>query len=370
MNSCSSFGWLKFWGDDEEVEEPTELVSIKEEASFSKKWDKGLGELGLTGKFIPVINNDKIYFISSEGNLVALSSNKGRAIWSRKTGDRVSGALGLGFKRLHYGTIDGEIISIEEENGEEIWRNKTSSEVLSPPTTNGDIVAVQSADGVISGFDFKTGDERWVHQSTVPRLSLRGTSTPFFEQGFLFTAFANGKVAMIYPDSGSVRWEIPVAINDGKSELERVVDIDGKPILVGELLFSASYQGNISAVDIRSGRLVWQEDISTTRDLTEARSRIVAVDRKDIVKAFGASSGVLIWQQEGLKLRKVSSPVATNKGIVIGDFEGYLHLLDSRDGSFIGRKKVSRKPIKEIVYQGNELLALDESGRLISLTIQ
>ena len=370
MNGCSSFGWLKFWGDDEEVEEPAELVSIKEEASFSKKWDKGLGALGLTGKFVPVINNDKIYFISSEGNLVALSTNKGRTLWSRKTGDQVSGALGFGFKRLHYGTIDGEIISIEEENGEEIWRNKTSSEVLSPPTTNGDIVAVQSSDGVISGFDFKTGEERWVHQSTVPRLSLRGTSTPFFEQGFLFTAFANGKVAMIYPDSGSVRLEIPVALNEGKSELERIKDIDGKSILVGELFFSASYQGNISAIDIRSGRLVWQEDISTTRDLTEARSRIIAVDKKDIVKAFGASSGVLIWQQEGLKLRSVSSPVTIDKGIVIGDFEGYIHLLDARDGSFIGRRKVSRQPIKEIVYQGKDLLALDESGRLISLIIQ
>ena len=277
--------------------------------------------------------------------------------------------MGEGFKKLFYGTLDGEVVSLSSSDGKEEWRTQTSSEVLSPPATNGNIVAVHSTDGSISGLDFKTGTQRWIHQSSSPRLSLRGTSIPFFDQGFIFTGFANGKVSMIYPDTGSVRWEVPVAINEGKSELERIVDIDGKLIIYGGLLFSASFQGNLTALDLKSGRPVWQEKISTSKDLSEARSRIISVNDKSIVRGYGSSSGVLVWQQEDLKLRKVSSPVSIKSNVVVGDFEGYLHILSSKDGSFLGRKKVSNKPIVEIVSEGDKLLVLDESGLLIFLLI-
>ena len=370
IGSCSSLSVLKFWGDEEEVELPAELQPIKQQITITKKWDKKLGEQDYSGRILPIIDDENVFYISSAGNLFALDKSKGVTIWSRKTGDKVSGALGVGFKRLFYGTMDGHVVSVDQENGQEIWRKRTSSEVLSPPVTNGSVVVAQSSDGMITGFDFKSGNKRWSHQSSVPRLSLRGTSIPFFEQGFIFAGFANGKIAMIYPDSGAVRWEIPIGMNEGKSELERIKDIDGKSILLGELLFSASYQGNIAAIDIRSGRPIWQEKFSTTRDLVEARSRVVAIDQKDLIKAFGSSTGVSVWQQEGLKLRNVSSPSVIKSNIVVGDFEGYLHFLSSKDGTFLARKKISSKSIKEIESEGNQLLVLDESGRLFSLLIQ
>ena len=152
--------------------------------------------------------------------------------------------------------------------------------------------------------------------------------------------------------------------------MERIVEIDGKVVVANDVLFSASYQGNITAIDLLQGRPIWQEKISTTKDLVESRSRIVAIDEKDIVKGFGLSSGVILWQQEGLKLRDLSSPVNVRGNIVVGDFEGYIHVLDSTDGSFIGRKKLSKNPILEISSEGNKLAITNNSGRLFFLSIE
>ena len=124
------------------------------------------------------------------------------------------------------------------------------------------------------------------------------------------------------------------------------------------------------SIDLRSGRQAWKEEVSTTKDLVESRSRIVVIDDKDYVKAFGLSTGAILWEQEGLKLRLVSSPVESKGKVVIGDFEGYLHILDSKDGEFIGRKKISNKPIKELSSNGNDIIALDSSGRLFFLSLR
>jgi len=161
----------------------------------------------------------------------------------------------------------------------------------------------------------------WIHQSSIPKLTLRGTATPILEKGFIFTGFANGKVAMIYPDSGAIRLEIPVTMNEGKSELERVVDIDGKSIVADNLLVSASYQGNITAINLLEGKIAWQEEVSTIHDLSSVRSTVIAIDEKDVLKGFGLSSGAILWQQEGLKLRGLSSPVSIGSNFIVGDFK-------------------------------------------------
>ena len=262
------------------------------------------------------------------------------------------------------------MVVINDVEGSEIWRSQITGEVLVSPLTDGSIVIAQGSDDSLTGFDLRTGKKKWAHKSTVPSLSLRGTASPVLEQGFIFTGFANGKVAMIYPDSGAVRLEQPVTINEGTSELERIVDIDGKPVVSSNILVAASYQGNITAFDLQQGRPIWQEKISTTRDLIEARSRVIGIDNKDLIKGFGLSSGVIVWQQDGLKLRELSSPVKVKGNIAIGDFEGYIHFLDGSDGSFIGRKRLSKNPILEIVSEGNKLAVIDDAGKLFLLSVQ
>ena len=370
LEACSTLSGLKFWENDEDkIEAPAELIEISKSVSIDSEWNKKIGSDNNFGRLVPAFSNDTIIHISSNGYLVAIDSDSGLVLWTIQTEDLVSGAVTVGFKKIFYGTLDGDLVALDFKDGAEIWRSQVSSEILSPPVTNGSIVAAQTSDGKITGFNIKNGEQKWVHQNTIPKLTLRGTATPILAKGFIFTGFANGKVSMIYPDSGAIRLEIPVTINEGKSELERVIDIDGKSVVSNDLLVSASYQGNITAIDLKQGQISWQEKISSVHDLVSVRSRVIAIDEKDSIKGFGLSTGAILWQQDGLKLRGVSSPAALGGNFAIGDSEGYVHILDSKNGSFIGRKKVSKRPILEIISKGSSLVVVDDSGRLFFLSV-
>tara|TARA_B100001559_G_scaffold105567_1_gene88834 strand:+ start:113 stop:1270 length:1158 start_codon:yes stop_codon:yes gene_type:complete len=369
LNGCSAFGWLKFWDSEEEEEGPSELFAINESVEIYTDWAESFGNENNFGRLIPSAYEGKVYFISSEGYLASLNEESGKVEWSKSTNDVVSGGIDVNFKTITYGTLDGDLVALDYRDGKELWRSQASSEILTPPTTDGNMLVAQTGDGRIAGYDFKSGEPQWFHQTTLPRLTLRGTSRPYINQGFIFTGFANGKIAMIYPDSGAIRFEIPVTINEGKSELERIIDIDGKSLITNDLLIAASYQGNITAIDLREGRPAWQEDISTIKDLTSNGNRVMAVDEKDSVKAFGVATGAILWEQNDLKLRKLTSPVSIKNFVAVGDMEGYVHLLDAKNGDFLGRKKISRQPILELTSERDFLLAVDESGKLFKLSL-
>lgn len=370
LSSCSTLSSLKFWGDDEEEEGPSELYSVVDNRTLDREWSVSNGNDSLYGRLIPVVYDGKVFFINSLGYISSVDLDTGKLVWSKDTQDVVSSGLDVNFKTISYGTLDGNLVAIDYENGNEIWRSPTSSESLSPPVNSGSHIIIQTIDGRVAGYELKTGKRDWFHQTVLPSLTLRGTSRPFIDQGFIFTGFASGKIAMIYPDSGAIRLELPVTLNEGKSELERIVDIDGRSIIVNNLLVAASYQGNLTAINLRDGRPTWQEEISSVKDLTSNGNRIIAVDSKGLVKAFGTATGARIWEQEDLKLRKLTAPASISNLIAIGDFEGYIHLLNAQSGNFEGREKVSRNAITEIVSQGSYLLVADESGRVQKFTIK
>mgnify|MGYP000540894851 CR=1 FL=1 len=370
LSSCSSLGWLKFWGDDDEEEGPAELYKILENRVLDRQWSSSNSNDLVSGRLIPAVYDGNIYHISSSGNLLSIDLESGKKLWSKSTQDVVSSGLDVNFKTISYGTLDGHLVTLDQRNGEEIWRSPTSSESLSPPVNSGSHIIIQTVDGRISGYNLKSGKRDWFHQTVLPTLTLRGTSRPFIDQGFVFTGFASGKVAMFYPDSGAIRLELPITLNEGKSELERIIDIDGKSVIVNDLLIAATYQGNISAINLRDGRPVWQEDISTVKDLTSNGNRVVSVDSKDVIKAFGTATGAILWEQDDLKLRKLTSPASISNLIAVGDFEGYIHLLNAQSGAFEGREKVSRDAITEIESVGNDLLIVDTSGRVQKLSIK
>ncbi len=312
LSGCSSLSWLKFWGDDEEeIELPAVLEEITQKLTISSLWDAKVGKEKIQGRIFPSISGERLFYINAEGELFAFDKNNGRKIWEKETDDQASGGIETAFRKIIYGTLDGEVVVLNQENGEETWRAQATSEILSSPITNGSVVIAQGADGSVTGFDFNNGEQSWIHQVTVPNLSLRGTSAPILKQGFIFTGFANGSVAMIYPDSGAVRLELPITINEAASELERIVDIDGKVVVSSDVLVSASYQG----------------------------------------------------------LRGLTSPVSVRGNIAVGDFEGYIHLINGGDGSFLGRFRASKNPIVEIVSEGDKLAITDDKGRLFFLSL-
>ena len=370
LSSCSSLGWLKFWDGEDEEEGPTQLYSVSDNRKLDREWSVSNGNDISYGRLIPAVYDGTVFYINSLGYVSAVDLETGKLQWSKNTQDIVSTGLDVTFKTISYGTLDGSLVALSHTDGNEIWRSSTSSESLSPPANSGSHLIIQTIDGRVAGYELKTGKRDWFHQTVLPSLTLRGTSSPFIEQGFIFTGFASGKVAMIYPDSGAIRLELPVAINEGKSELERIIDIDGRPIIVDNTLIAASYQGNITAINLRDGRPTWQEEISTVKDLTSNGNRVVAVDSKDIVKAFGTATGAIIWEQEDLKLRKLTSPASISNLVVVGDLEGYVHLLNAQSGNFEGREKVSRNAITEIISQGNYLLIVDTAGRVQKFSLK
>ena len=370
LSGCSSFGWLQFWGDDEEEEGPTELYSINDNRVLEREWSISNGNDILYGRLIPAVYDGSVYYINSSGYISSVNLDSGKLQWSKDTQDIVSSGLDVSFKTISYATLDGSLVTLDPKDGSEIWRSATSSESLSPPVNSGSHLILHTIDGRVSGYDLKSGKRDWFHQTVLPSLTLRGTSRPFIDEGFVFSGFASGKVAMIYPDSGAIRLELPVTLNEGSSELERIIDIDGKSIIVNNFLISASYQGNITAINLRDGRPSWQEEISSVKDLASNGNRVIAVDSKSVVKAFGTATGARIWEQEDLKLRQLTAPASISNLLAVGDFEGYIHLLNAQSGNFEGREKVSRNPITEIESKGSYLLISDASGRVQKFTIK
>ena len=370
LSSCSSLSSLKFWGDDEEEEGPEELYSIQDNRTLEREWSVSNNNELTYGRLIPVIYEGKVFYINSAGYLSSVDFDSGEILWSKNTQDVVSSGLDVNFKTISYGTLDGSIVALDFQDGSELWRSAISSESLSPPANSGSHVIIQTVDGRIAGYDLKSGKQEWFHQTVLPTLTLRGTSRPIIDQGFIFTGFASGKIAMIYPDSGAIRLELPITLNEGKSELERIIDIDGRSIIVNDLLIAASYQGNITAINLRDGRPAWQEELSSFKDLTSNGNRVVAVDEKSILKAFGTATGAIIWDQKDLKLRKLTSPASISNLIAVGDYDGYVHLLNAQSGNFEGREKVSRNPITEIISNGNFLLIVDAAGRVQKFSVE
>ena len=370
LSSCSSLSSLKFWGDDEEEEGPEELYSIQDNRTLEREWSVSNNNELTYGRLIPVIYEGKVFYINSAGYLSSVDLDSGEILWSKNTQDVVSSGLDVNFKTISYGTLDGSIVALDFQDGSELWRSAISSESLSPPANSGSHVIIQTVDGRIAGYDLKSGKQEWFHQTVLPTLTLRGTSRPIIDQGFIFTGFASGKIAMIYPDSGAIRLELPITLNEGKSELERIIDIDGKSIIVNDLLIAASYQGNITAINLRDGRPAWQEELSSFKDLTSNGNRVVAVDEKSVVKAFGTATGAFIWDQKDLKLRKLTSPASISNLIAVGDYDGYVHLLNAQSGNYEGREKVSKNPITEINSYGNFLLIVDAAGRVQKFSVE
>ena len=370
LSSCSSLSSLKFWGDDEEEEGPEELYSIQDNRTLEREWSVSNNNELTYGRLIPVIYEGKVFYINSAGYLSSVDFDSGEILWSKNTQDVVSSGLDVNFKTISYGTLDGSIVALDFQDGSELWRSAISSESLSPPANSGSHVIIQTVDGRIAGYDLKSGKQEWFHQTVLPTLTLRGTSRPIIDQGFIFTGFASGKIAMIYPDSGAIRLELPITLNEGKSELERIIDIDGRSIIVNDLLIAASYQGNITAINLRDGRPAWQEELSSFKDLTSNGNRVVAVDEKSILKAFGTATGAIIWDQKDLKLRKLTSPASISNLIAVGDYDGYVHLLNAQSGNFEGREKVSRNPITEIISNGNSLLVVDAAGKVQKFSVE
>ena len=352
------------------LEKPNELKKqINEKFSFERRWSVNAFKSLPLGKINIASDEDSIFVFDSKGEIKAFSNN-GKKIWSKKLDIEISSGITLGFNKLLLSTSNGDVYCVSKDSGDIIWKYSTSGEVLSPPATNGDIVAIQNIDGRVTAVDLDTGEFRWDYRSVIPNLTLRGTSEPIFYQGFLYIGFANGNLAKIAPRSGVTQWEIPITTSKETSEIGRIIDIDGNFVFSGGIVFVATFQGDVAALDTRTGRFIWKEKTSTANDLLYSRGKIILVDEKDQVLAYSQNSGNLEWFNKDFFLRKLTSPSSLKSLVVYGDFQGFLHALDISQGEQVARKRISRSKIISISTKDENVLTLDSKGKLSLFTLQ
>ena len=372
VTACETVGG---WFDEEDYDPtaPVELAEFNETVELDKRWSRSVGNGQGKGlyRLNPLLADGIIYAVSEDGELAAFDADSGRVRWDTELDIAISGGVGKFQDSLFLGGADGLVLRLNAQDGSEVWRVPVSGEVLAAPQSNGEVVIAQAYDGKLMAFDFATGEKLWTFANDVPVLTLRGTSTPIISNNIAIAAFAGGKVIAVSLDSGNVVWEARVAIAQGRSEIERIVDIDGTMATQGAELYVASYQGRIVAVEMRAGRKLWQRNISSVSGVSVGFGNVYAADEDGTISAFLRNGQSIRWQNIDLGYRELSRPTPISSYVAVADFEGYLHLLSQVDGVIVGRARPDGDGARaDMIAKGNALYVYGNSGDLIAYDIE
>ena len=348
---------------------PVKLEPIRPQYKFVRDWDKetGVGQDARYARLQPAHVDGILYTVDVKGVIGAWRSENGKRLWRNdlKTaiGSGVGTAGGLGF----VGTLDGRVIAFDLATGEKKWDAKTSSEVMASPQSNGRAVITQAIDGRVFAFSFADGSQLWSYDHPVPVLTLRSNATPLVFQDTAIVAFDNGQILNFDSNTGQLRWSARVGQPQGKTELERLVDVDSAPIELGPYIYAAGYNSRLVAISKGTGRTAWAQDVSTTQNLAAVNNRILVSDANSHVKAFDALNGTLLWENKSLHRRGISAPAVYENMVVVVDQEGYLHGLSVEDGTQLARSRIGENPAlaQPLVIEGT-LYLLDKGGVLMA----
>ena len=360
----------------EPVNKPAELSPIENPIKVKVVWDQssGVGSQGQYVRLQPAISADRIWTIDIAGSLVAHDRVSGRQLWKRETGLAVSGALGLGDGRLLVGTRDAKLVALSAETGEQLWVFNASSEILSVPAISLDIAVAQTGDGhvfAVSAKEGKEGKQIWDYSRSLPLLTLRGTANPVVRESRVYAGFADGKAVSLGLLDGRVFWEKTISIPGGRTEIERLVDVDASPLSVGDEIYVVSYQGNITSLFGATGDKIWNRQMSAHSGLAVETNRIFLADSKDHLWSLGRSNGASLWKQDKLQGRRLSAATLYGDYLVAGDFEGYLHFLRRSDGKISARIQVGNGGFASApVTVEDKLYIYTGDGKLVALEFE
>ena len=375
FSACSSMpGWITNpFGDDDDATMPAELLDIESEVSIGREWtvNIGNGQGDTYTKITPILDEGFVFAASENGEVVAINSINGDIVWQTELDTTITGGVGAGDNIVMVATEEAELVTFQQSDGQELWRARVSSEVLSQPKTNGDIVVAQTVDGKLVALDRHTGDQRWTYETTLPALTLRGTSSPVITpDGKVIAGFSNGILVAVAAEDGVWSWEERVAVPEGQYDIDRVIDVDGELLLDGSRILAASYQGNLMAFDISTGRIVWGLEASSYHGVDQGFGNIYYSDDKSHLIAVRDNSDDVVWQNEELQYRELTAPKTITNFVAVADFEGYLHLISQVDGRVVGRAQLDNDGIRaNLIVDEGKLIVFGNSGSLTALTI-
>lgn len=366
--------WLVGCSSDKGKElPPAELPDFTAEVKLDEQWSRSIGDGQGDGynMLVPAIDGEHIYAADVTGVVKAIDRTTGKVLWDQDLELPVSGAIGAGYGLVLLGTLKGQVVALDQSSGEEKWRAQVTSEVLAPPQTNGDVVVVQTQDDRLIGFDATTGNQLWIHESTPAVLTLRGTGAPLLTNQLVVAGLSTGKVIALDARRGLPVWEQRVAMASGRSELDRVVDIDGGLLLSAGTLYVVTYQGRVAALDLDSGRVLWQREASSYMGVAQGFGNVYVSGANGTIEGIDERSTSALWSNDQLARRQLSAPEVFSSYVAVGDFEGYLHLLSQVDGHIVGRVRVDSSGLRaRPLVVGDWLYAYGNSGELVAYTLR
>ncbi|QSX77724.1 outer membrane protein assembly factor BamB [Agrilutibacter solisilvae] len=366
LGGCSTVkGW--FDGGKDEPNEPAPLTDITPSVEVTRLWSAsaGKGEGRIGARQGPAVADGRVYAAALKGGVRALDLQTGKTVWHHESDLLISGGPGVGDGLVVAGGLDGEVIALDAATGEEKWTAKIPAEIVAAPTIGLGSVFVHSADGRVTALDAASGERRWFWTHEPPALTLRGNDAVSLGPGFVFVGNDDGSVTALSATDGHSLWSLPVAQPEGRTELDRVADVDGTPILDGTTLYATSFKKQTLAIDAPSGRPVWVSSEGGVGRLGLGSDRLLVSDPTGNVHALDKSNGASLWKQPALERRNLTGPVVQGDYAVVGDFDGYLHWLKLENGELAARTRLSGKALRgaPVVVDG-VLVAQDVDGEV------
>jgi outer membrane protein assembly factor BamB len=341
LSACGLFG------DDDEELEPAELIDFEAKVKIKRLWKT---KIGADAEFLrvalrPMGDGNRIYAASVNGIVVALDPESGKQVWRNKLGISLSSGPGVGEGLVVVVAADGDVVALSTEDGTERWRAYISGESLATPLVYEEWVIVQTVDNKLTALSVFDGADRWTVEQSTPALTMRGSTSPMQVGQTVVTGFDNGRVMAIDLSSGDVEWDSMLAPPSGRSDLDRLSDIDGDIAVVGQDIYASGYQGRIASLAAESGQVLWAREISTYEGVSADWNNVYStLDNGELV-ALNRRSGTEIWRQNALLRREPTVPMSFRTTVAVGDLEGYLHFFSNVDGEPVARVRAGKSAI-------------------------
>ncbi len=354
------------WFSKDNTRQPTELEKLQETLKVKTLWKASLGGGGKDKylKLHPLIIDDRLFAINTQGDISAFQIDTGERLWEVSLEVAVSAGINGDEGHLVFGTEDGDVIAVNTEDGREYWRKRLTSEIMAVSRVDLGVVVARTNDNKLYGLDANSGEVIWQVAHTAPVLTLRGTSVPVIDRGKLVVGFDDGKLVVLSLLRGQTLWQTAVGVPRGRSELERMVDIDGAVKVVDGIIFAVSFHGQAVAVTLVDGRVLWARALSSHSGLDVDERRIYVTDEDSNVWALDRRTGASLWKQDKFKYRKLSAPSVIQDYVIVGDLEGYVHWMAKSDGHIVARSRTDRNGVltKPVVVGGRAYIQGNGGG--------
>ncbi len=361
--ACSSYNPLVALGiKSEPAHKPTPLAPLTPSVRARAIWTTPVGKGG-GYRFRPAVDQARIYTAAADGNLTILDEDTGRVATRADTKKKLSGGVEFGDGKVFVGTLKGEVLALDPA-GKTLWTTSVAGEVIAPPSVSRKIVVVRTADGRIFGLSTEDGKRQWVFQRPTPSLLLRSEAGVLSAGADIVAGYPNGKLLALDAEDGKLLWEVTVMQPRGTTELERIADVAGLPVMDGGNVCAGAFQGKVACFDIPTRNMLWSRDISSARNLARDAKNLYVVDDDGAVHALDKTSGAVAWKQDKLLYRRISSPALVEGLVVVGDGEGFLHVMAPGDGALVGRLATDGTAIESLTPVAGGVLVQTAGGSL------